>query len=315
MSCEPVFCADSGAVAGVTSGDGVVYWYGEIAGYYLAYLASLMVETSKKQRFAKHAARQVGLWIRECWTSEIATTRIYTGKSADWRNDYIFAFDLAMILKGLASARACGVDAWRGRQISEFIKSEFIDERGSLRAVIARTSNQPPDTWSTGIDGHQLKSAAGLIAWGKHSNDRTMYRLGQSTLQSLTRGGICDWPHLPLHPRLYALEGVLLCGLAKPGLMAPVLTSILISIDIVTERTDVIAQLLRLALFAQMEGLLVDTLALHLLDSIDADGSVVFRVNQIDEERNTWCAIFARQALHFYNEAICGRKVQSGLCI
>jgi len=315
LSHGPVYCADSGAVAGVTDDEGVVYWYGEIAGYYLAYLASLTVESSKTPTFARHAARQVGSWLQLQWADTPGPTRLYKSANVDWRNDYVFAFDLAMILKGLASIQRCGLDAGDGWQIAEFMKVNLIDERGSLCAIHNKQPGNQPDTWSTSIDGHQLKTAAALIGWGKHFNDHTLCKLGHGLVKNLTRGNIHDWPHLPLHPRLYALEGLLLCKLAKPGSLATVLHNILSTIDLETERTDVIAQLLRLALFAKIEKRPVDRAASHLLKSINMDGSVAFRTNQASNERNTWCAIFTRQALQFYNEARSGRQLKPGLCI
>lgn len=315
LSDGPAFCPESGAVAGVTNDSGVVYWYGEIAGYYLAYLASLMVESSGNQRSASNGARQVGQWLQSQWADGPAPTRLYVGEQTDWRNDYVFAFDLAMILKGLASVRRAGEDAWNGRQIAEFIKLKLTDEHGSLQAVSAKTSGHLTSTWATGVDGHQLKAAAGLIAWGTQFKDQSICKLGKHTLQNLTKDKLYDWPHLPLHPRLYALEGLVLCNKANPALMVIHIQSIVASIDMETERTDVIAQLLRLALFAQIEDGFIDDLASRLLDAIGIDGSVVFEMNQSHTERNTWCAIFARQALYFYNEVSCGRKLQRGLCI
>lgn len=315
LSHGSVFCAESGAVAGVTDDEGVVYWYGEIAGYYLAYLASLTLESSKSQKFARHAASQVGLWLQSQWASVPGPTRLYKNSNVDWRNDYVFAFDLAMILKGLTSIRQCGIDAWDGQQIAEFIKVKLVDDQGSLCAVYTLQPGNQPNTWSTSIDGHQLKTAAGLFGWGARFNDHKLCKLGNGICKSLTRGGTLDWPHLPLHPRLYALEGLLLCNLVKPRSIATLLQNILASIDIETERTDVIAQLLRLALLAKIEANLTDRITSHLLDSIDVDGSVIFRMNQANKERNTWCAIFTRQALHFYSEASCGRQLQPGQCI
>jgi len=311
----PVFCPQSGAVAGVTNDAGVVFWYGEIAGYYLAYLTNLMKESTKSQSFANQAARLVGRWLETQWRSKPGPTRLYATTQVDWRNDHVFAFDLAMILRGLTSARLSGINVWDGRPIAGFIKTKLMDTHGSLRAIDTTTSKKPPVTWSTSVDGHLLKAAVGLKAWGSHFGDHTMFRLGDRTQKNLSSDLTSGWPHLPLHPRLYALEGLLICGSVSPATIAVLIQGIMAHINIETERTDVIAQLLRLSLFAQLEDVLVDELASRLLESIDADGSVVFRLNQADGQRNTWCAIFARQALHFYSEASNGRTLKHGLCI
>jgi len=315
LAREPVFCLSSGAVAGVTRGNEVVYWYGEIAGYYLSYLAGFMAETSNLQKITAQAARRVGNWLQEQWRDEPAPTRVYPCATADWRNDHVFAFDLAMILQGLAAVHRSGIGVWGGQQIADYIKTKLIDGRGDLRAIAGNSTGKPPSGWSSRIDGYQLKAAAGMIDWGREFNDPVLSELGERIVQHLGNGGGSDWSHLPLHPRLYAQEGALRCGLTSADSTAVTMNEILVSINIATERTDTIAQLLRLVLLSGMRGQCVDTLVLRLLQSIDSDGSVAIHSDQLTHERNTWCAIFARQALFFYLEARHGRKLQPGLCI
>ncbi len=315
LSREPAFCYDSGAVAGLTNKNEVVYWYGEIAGYYLSYLASLKTSRSGVQKLKPHAAKQVGRWLQDQWKNGTATTRVYACDTTDWRNNYVFAFDLAMILRGLTSVQYLDTGIWSGRQIAEFIKSDLTDDQGELRATTFVTGNEPPATWSTSIDGYQLKTAAGLMIWGKWFHDPVLYKLGRNTVKRLAEGGVSDWPHLPLHPGLYALEGALLCGLMTPGSMTRPVNKILASIDMTTERTDAITQLLRLVLFSRIKDKRIDALVSRLLDSIDSDGSVVFRVDRTSNERNTWCAIFARQTLCLFQQARRGHQLRPELCI
>lgn len=315
LSHEPVFNSGSGAVAGVTVGNEVVYHYGEIAGYYLAYLAGLMVEKTTGKNFAPHAASLVGRWLRKQWRDGPAPTRLYASATEDWRNDHVFLFDLAMILRGLTAVRRHGAEVWHGRQIAEFIKTKLIDSQGELLAFAANKNRPLPMAWSTDIDGHQLKAAAGLIAWGTHFDDPVLCDLGQGMVRRLTVSGVCDWPHLPLHPRLYALEGALLCGLMTPASMAALVQRILSSTDSTTERIDTVAQLLRLALFSQIESKRIEILVKRLLESVDTDGSVRFRNDRQNAERNTWCAIFTHQALCFYSQVRRGIPARAELCI
>ena len=88
----------AGAVAGVVDDDRPRYWYPEIAGYYLSYLATLDCADQR-------AARIVG-WLRRWWSApgSARETRIAApGRTAgeDWRNRWLFSFDLAMIVRGL----------------------------------------------------------------------------------------------------------------------------------------------------------------------------------------------------------------------
>ncbi len=315
LTGAPVFCSGSGAVAGITRGQEIVYWYGEIAGYYLSYLAGLTTQSSKHEKFAVSAAVRVGTWLQDQWRSEPAPTRIYACETEDWRNDRIFAFDLAMILQGLAVVQRFDAGIWNGRQIAECIKTRLIDERGGLRAVSEDARDKPPDTWSTRIDGYHLKAAASLMAWGKQFEDPLILALGERTVRFLGKDGVSDWPQLPLHPRLYAQEGALRCGLATADAMAVTLNNVFVSTDVATVRTDSAAQLLRLALIARIEGPCVDALVTRLLTSVDADGSVTIHPDPITDERNTWCAIFVRQALFFYLEARLGRRPKVDMCI
>jgi len=97
--------------------------------------------------------------------------------------------------------------------------------------------------------------------------------------------------------------------------MAVTLNNIFMTTNVANMRTDSAAQLLRLALIARIEGPSVDALVSRLLTSVDADGSVNFHPDPITDERNTWCAIFVRQALFFYLEARLGRKLRAEMLI
>lgn len=310
-----MICLETGAVAGITCGNDVSYWYGEIAGYYLCYLGTLTTDSVGHHGFAKRSAQWVARWLQQQWADEYALTRLYRSPTADWRNDFVFAFDLAMVLKGLAAAQPLATDIWRGHKLSALIKAKLQDERGLLRVFFAKTQTEPPTTWSTTVDGYQLKAAAGLIAWGEYFQDHELCHLGRNTARELTQNQVCDWPHLPLHPRLYALEGLLLLKQATPSRLLATLQTILLTLDLATERTDVIAQLVRLGLYAGMQQNQLEPLVWHLLDTMDMDGAVAFRRNQAHEARNTWCAIFVRQALQCYEQASLGRPLAPQLCI
>ena len=315
LSREPVFCSTSGSVAGVTRGNRTVYWYAEIAGYYLSYLTGVITTTANMTHSATRAAQRVTKWLQDQWKDGPALTRVYPGVSKDWRNDGVFVFDLAMVLQGLTAIEACNFRGWQGQPIAEFVKTMLTDERGNLRAIFSKTGGRLPSRWSTRMDGHQLKTAASLIAWGTQFNDPVLRDLGVRTVCNLDGNGTMDWPHLPPHPRLYALEGALRCGLTTADTTAVNLELMLDSTDLKTERTDVLAQLLRLALVCGFESRQVDSIIMRLLASIDTDGSVAIRPQRTGRERNTWCAIFARQALFFYLEARRGKKLHAGLCI
>src|SRR4030095_1016289 len=78
--------------------------------------------------------------------------------------------------------------------------------------------------------------------------------------------------------------------------------------DSAVSRSDVIAQALRLAVWLRAQHVeaapldaTIDSLANALMDRVRADGSIAFRPDSEKPQINTWCAMFAQQALDWYS--------------
>jgi hypothetical protein len=107
-------------------GAGVVDWltsdgrwhglYPEICGYYLQYLvqAAPATGTGRDTSF-RLAAADVAAWLDAVGGSAAEPPTLYQPEVAepDWRNQCLFAFDLAIILRGLTAARHAGPDRYQ----------------------------------------------------------------------------------------------------------------------------------------------------------------------------------------------------------
>ena len=101
----------AGGVAGAIDGNGrPLYVYPEITGYYLQWLSWRSLRQSPTPALAQRAVaaqRWLASWILG---PEPLQTRAYLrAHGADWRNSALFCFDLAMVLRGVASAAAIGI--------------------------------------------------------------------------------------------------------------------------------------------------------------------------------------------------------------
>ena len=80
------------------------YVYPEITGYYLHWLAEMHTDSARDD-LAIAASRAADWTARQFDGGALAKTRTYLGDDAnDWRNDAVFFFDFAMLLRGLCAA-------------------------------------------------------------------------------------------------------------------------------------------------------------------------------------------------------------------
>lgn len=204
----------AGAIAGCVSATGAAtYVYPEIAGYYLSWLAW------RATRFANGAdlaARAAGVqhWLRHWLALPGPPTRVHLdGSGGDWRNDALFCFDLAMVLRGLGAAAQArlvepdaGVIAGVARGLERLIATD-----GSFDACVAHAPAATlPDRWSTRRGAFLAKAAAGVMRASELVPGvpahvlRAAERTFAGALAVLGRA-----PHPETHPLLYAFEGVL----------------------------------------------------------------------------------------------------------
>jgi hypothetical protein len=328
---------EAGGVAGWLDSDGIPeFVYSEIVGYYLTCLAFMTVVTpSLKKWVCPRAQRAIDWLFRECnHTGTPPTRRYLTEERHDWRNRVIFAFDLAMVLRGVVAVRGLVEETSRIHIQESILRTlvRFCNPEGSLFPCIARGDNGPPvlpPRWSTRPGPYQLKIALAL----RMSLAASLPQELKLAVESLCFKWQIVSPELALtgewHADLYFIEGLVL--LAMQGnderiWLATVLNlqllvdrvthckqgSTLASFHAFAERSDTVAQTLRLASILLSQGYLrnsrwrelLQDLAFRLRGFIQRDGAVVWLNNPEKAVRhfNAWSAMFTYQALIFYDK-------------
>ena len=307
----------TGAVAGTVSHGSVFYVYGEITGYYLHWLASLAGSDAEISSRAQAASS----WLDSYLSGEaMPATRIYFDTTVDdWRNNALFAFDLAMIAGGLARVEAKGLMKTPVTLTKNLLGwlQRFV-EGEELKVCIVRDKKVVvPARWSTQGGSFTAKTASRILLLSRQTTvDAALLNACEKILSSYAVTAAENGLDM-LHPTLYAIEGCLLAPgadyekLARwfdqiVALQAPdgSLPESLQTPDI--RRTDIIAQALRVAIFLQrltgqpsryQEVNL--KFAIALCARIRKDGSIGFTAGNAGEA-NIWCAMFAEQALRLY---------------
>jgi hypothetical protein len=319
---------EAGGVAGTIGADGTPrYVYAEITGYYLSWLADVAMDDATETM--RERARLALTWAMRGFgrTGSVLQTRIHLdGGDHDWRNDAIFFFDLAMLLRGVdAAAEARLVDdptALRAALHAHLL--QFVDG-GALRAAIQFRGVHPlPARWST-LGGPFLVKASSRTAW----SDRHA-RLPEALARACARDSDTWAPRAAdidldmLHPTLYFAEGLLLSRPDRADAIAALLDRCLAltladgslpetsgertaaNSDDVRVRNDIIAQALRVALLLHELGAkgapeanATARLATTLLDRIGDRDFVCFNAES-GAQANVWCTMFAEQALRWY---------------
>lgn len=318
-----------GAIAGsLDSCDRSLYTYPEIAGYYLSYLAYRLQSGDNLHGLADKAG-QVVTRQKRLWSDRVPPpTRHYSQYSSvnsDWRNEGLFIFDLAMLWRGVTDVAAqTNAVCWDGRELRDYIDTFFSD---SCLAPVRWFKCRPetaPDRWSTRPGPYQLKVLAALRRAAVHQQDHLILNKLNAALpvviEAFNQARFGD--HNP-HSVAYALEGSLLLGkdfgidfslgkrwvsrLAQEfGSGNP--------IGVEYRRSDAIAQLLRLSCCDPFFDLEVSRGLYELLvTAMRTDGSLDFTLQPcIENTKNTWPVLFARQALDFYRHVlISGKAVQA----
>jgi hypothetical protein len=296
--------AARGGIAGCLVGSIPAYIYGEITGYWLAWSSLHAPERNRMSAAVDFIASQ--------WSGrQPAPTRL--GAPSDWRNRAVFSFDLAIMVRGLAAAAPivgtdrCGDAADRlGRWLDR-----MVDADGSLRSHVRVADGELPDRWSTRPGAYQAKAAAALLRAPDGWLSRPLLAAAE---RALAIDGRQAAAHRELHPRFYALEGLLLAGRT----IEPATVSAAAGHEATfpgelggrSFRSDVVGQALRLLCALpdsdhRQIGAVVDALLRHVRD----DGSLAFR--QGEPDANVWCALFAHQALDWACDRLGGETVDT----
>ncbi|MES2626488.1 MAG: hypothetical protein V4628_14485 [Pseudomonadota bacterium] len=307
----------AGAVAGTVSQGSVFYVYGEITGYYLHWLASL--DNTDPRIFAR--AQAATNWLEKYLQGEkMPATRIYFDPTVDdWRNKALFAFDLAMIAGGLARAEVKGLISVPDTLSKPLIGwlQHFVDGPHLKACIVDDKTMTLPARWSTQGGSFTAKTASRILLLARRAAvEPTLLDACRQTLASYALAAEKNGLDM-LHPTLYAIEGCLLAPDADyerlalwfdqiVSLQAPdgSLPESLQTPDI--RRTDIIAQALRVSVFLQkltgqpsryQQANL--KFATALCTRVRENGGIGFTPDKVGED-NTWCAMFAEQALRLY---------------
>ena len=307
--------------------------YPEICGYHLQFAANAAPTMGDDAPF-RSAATRVIAWLDAAGGPDAQPLTLYHRDMAqsDWRNQCLFAFDLAIILRGLASAEA----RWPG-SVPTVLADRYaaslarITLNGRLASHWLRpgmSSVDIPVKWSTTPGVHHVKAVAALAG------------LGRPELASLVETTLADEAALfardgaarlrELHPFLYFIEGwltlwgqtgdtqaltdatrafVMVLGQVDPrsGEMPPVA-----GVPGAVTRSDVLAQALRAGLVLEAAGQLGGeagalwrprrlALTAALLQRVAPEGGIIF--DRVGHHRNAWASMFAWQALRFLRDA------------
>lgn len=310
-----------GAVAGSVAADGTIHYvYGEITGYYLHWLASLGASTGDVRVPAQAAAQWLQAYLRG---TKPPLTRIYlTAAPDDWRNHALFAFDFAMIAGGLGRAAAHQLIALPAPLVASLQRwlQPFVGDAGLRACLSTDTEMQLPVRWSTQGGSFSAKTASRILLFARQAElDASLLDACHRTLAHIAQAAETNGLDM-LHPTLYALEGCLLYPQADFARLARWFDQIValqapdgsLPESLHTpgvRRSDIIAQALRLAVF--LERLLEQPGRYHaaragfataLCARVTGEGRIAF--TQEAPEANTWCALFAEQALRLQAAAL-----------
>ena len=315
----------AGAVAGWIGTDGRAgYVYPEITGYYLQWLAWMTRRHGRQPLYAARAEAALG-WLNPWLAKDRPPTRIYVGVAReDWRNDALFTFDLAMVLRGTGAAANAGLIAPPATVIDRTCRAlaRMVGADGQFEACIRHRGGENfPQRWSTRRGPFLAKAAAGVLDAGQTLPNvpGALLAAAQKTFDA-SLDALARAPHDETHPFLYAIEGFLACP--DDPAFASRLAKIAVHFDALLERgrssgripeatsndgalrLDIVAQTIRagLLLDAHRRDQIsnrreLDSLADTLAQYVRADGALPFSPDAPVAQFNVWTALFAEQAL------------------
>lgn len=317
--------------------------YPEITGYYLTYLAFEMARSTELKLVARDKALAVIDWLYNSGLVSPPATRIYLNKSkiSDWRNKLVYSFDIGMILRGLYAIQK----HISSRKLSNSIKIyrkyllDFQSLSFPLIPIKKKFECKIPQRWSTKLGPHQAKIASMLIFLNPEIDSR-LFNILKSIYEYWDGYLVHEGDIQSFHSLLYYLEGIILIGLFTDDhstlLRASENFQIIINsqtqdgflpTDSFTRdnlyRADVQAQALRIGAILQQYEYLddatyrpkLDQLRRVLMEFIGSSGAVNFYpISDINQGNwNTWCTMFAYQALYYYDKVISNTTIRGDL--
>jgi hypothetical protein len=316
---------EAGGVAGWLGASGQpTYVYPEITGYYLQWLAWQALREGGATVVLRRRASSAQHWLR-AWVErgEYPQTRVYVGAhQADWRNAAVFTFDVAMVIRGLASAanaRLIEPDSTLVERLADTLRRLMGDD-GQFDACMSTQALPPPERWSTRRGGFLAKAAAGILCAAKVLPQiAPLQCAAEATLISSLHSAVQD-PHAETHPLLYAIEGAL--SVPHHPAVAPVVDALAAQVEALLQqvtvhgqlpesrfargiaRLDIVAQTLRAVALLRRRAhawypdpLVLQRLTQGLARQLTRDGALPIDPDAKIPQYNVWCAMFADQAL------------------
>lgn len=300
------------------------YIYGEITGYFLSFCSYIYKSTQnsvEKKKIINIINNNVA-WLDKIIENGLQTRYMFGGKK-DWRNNALFAFDVAMIIRGLNDvSKFTNSKITLEKYLKEF--KVFLSKDKLIYAVISNSSQVLPDKWSTNFDLHLMKVAANL--YGVKGWDNT---ISINIYKKLWDIQSKEFLEKDCHPIMYFFEGALLL-LKKQNILIKNQEDIndlvskfkcLIKENMVLYnnptqkeyiRSDVLAQVVRIGsllyMYNQIPQEFFEIIKINLqflLEHFYENGFICFYDKKVERNfYNTWCGMFTAQAIDFFCKAM-----------
>lgn len=330
-----------GVVGWLDESGRAAFVYPEVTGYYLTWLAFLARAFGRSDGITRRAKEALS-WISDHFVDcRVPLTRTYLASNEpdDWRNSGSFAFDLAMLARGVAAVRNLVDEGERTRLLAGLHERllPFCTECDSLQAFRPHGSlhSDAASRWSCNPGPYQAKVATAILSTNTVSPIPDRLRstaaaaYGRWRQYSQLRALVGD------HPAFYHLEGLALAGandvdagawsvarqayLHIIGMRSPAAPLTPYFNGSASEnRSDVLAQALRMGCILRSRGDLesatLEQKLQHLADVLGQfvgdDGAVLFRNRAPYRHKNVWSSMFAHQAFCFHEVVARGNSLE-----
>ncbi len=338
--------------------------YSEITGYGISSLIYLK-KIYKSGVFSERAIAAAKWLINNAITPEggVLTKYYYDNNNADERyrfeNQNVFAFDTGIVLYGLCKVAAetnSEEIVVNCRKIADFLVSNMLKKNGELNAVWDLKRNEPfndENKWSTCSGSYHSKIAMSMIAMheltGEKSYRKTAERICETALKFQQPDGrfVTHSGNTHMHPHCYSAEGLLYAGnkLDRKDFIESSAKASNWAMNqqkenggipfllengkfVLHERTDVLAQVLRLASIFKQKTMLIagadriNKLRNRLLGFQVKEGQqrggIKFGFDFDGTEKghlNSWCTMFSMQALEMNTSYKLGKKIDMEIVV
>jgi len=318
-----------------------VFLYPEIMGYYLTWLAFLSHAFGPADEVARHANETLRWISGQLASGGAPPTRKYLtyNETCDWRNSGSFAFDLAMLARGVAAVRNLANECERVQLLEKLLDRllPFCTECRSFQAFRSDSQflSEEPPRWSCIQGPYQAKVATAVLSTNTISPIPSQLHLTAAAVYSRWREYSRQNTLEGDHPAFYHLEGLALAGangwdpdawpVAKDaylqiiGMQSPAARMAPYFNGSASEnRSDVLAQALRMGCIlrsrAGLDSPVFDRKLQHLAEVLQQfvtdDGAVLFSLSPPYRHKNVWSSMFAHQALCFYEVVNGGNSLE-----